>query len=457
MAFRALLFSKSQETNSALVAACAATDVHLEVCEDIFLAIDKGTKQLFSCVLVDWAGQPEAGFLLKRSRESGPNKSLVAIAVVDHDPTPAEMRDHRIDFLIHRPVVAEEVRDLFVKAAEKMQPVNSDDLPRASLPADQSRVATSSAVAEEPAESVQNHQGHDNGIRQTSEFEGSADSEGDPLEEPTHPPKNAFGVREALAVALVLTAAFFLWQARGSIVYLARTRESRIAVFRESVSALFYMNPSGAQALGAASTDAQQDAYFSRSSSTPAPQEPQIKVVATEADLHDSPVQLRKATDIPMPTPVYEQPDPAPVHTRSATIPESLRGSAPITPPVVVAVNPAQAMPVPPPTMPPVSTQTVSEPVAVSEEAQRARLIQSVNPTYPPEAMPQRLHGAVVLQATIGRDGNVEDLKLLRGYFILGRAAIAAVKQWRFQPYTLNGHPAQTQTTITVNFTYPPG
>jgi protein TonB len=71
--------------------------------------------------------------------------------------------------------------------------------------------------------------------------------------------------------------------------------------------------------------------------------------------------------------------------------------------------------------------------------------------------MGQKLHGAVVLQAVIGRDGTVEDLKIVRGYFILGRAAIAAVKQWRFQPYTLGGHPAATETTITVNFSAPTG
>ena len=463
MAFRALLFSKSVETNSALTSACTQAGVFLDVCEDIFEAIDKGTKQAFSCVLVDWAGQPEAGFLLKRSRESGPNKSLVAIAVVDHDPTPAEMRDHRIDFLIHRPVVVEEVRDLLAKAGEKMQPVNTGDLPKApaakiQAAADQPRDAAASTAAEGQSGPSQNQHEHAGASLDTSEAGENVDPESESGEEAFRPRNYGLVLRNVFAAALVLTAGLFLWKARDAIVYLARTRESRITVFRESASALFYMNSSGAQAVGAASTEAQQDAYFSRSPAPSSPsQTPQIGVVATAADLSDSPMQLRKAPDIPLPTPVYEQPDPEPVHTRSATIPESLRGSAPIAPPVVVTVNPAQMMPVSAPSIPPpTSTQTISEPVSVSEEAQRALLLQSVNPAYPPEALPQKLHGTVVLQATIGRDGSVEDLKILRGYFILGRAAIAAVKQWRFQPYTLNGHAAQTQTTITVNFTYPP-
>jgi protein TonB len=68
----------------------------------------------------------------------------------------------------------------------------------------------------------------------------------------------------------------------------------------------------------------------------------------------------------------------------------------------------------------------------------------------------QKLHGAVVLQAIIGRDGSVEDLKIVRGYFVLGRAAIAAVKQWRFQPYRSTATRCNSNQ-ITINFSYPPG
>ncbi len=109
-------------------------------------------------------------------------------------------------------------------------------------------------------------------------------------------------------------------------------------------------------------------------------------------------------------------------------------------------------MPASAPVILPVSTQQFSEPVAVSEDAARALLIHSVNPSYPPEAASQKLRGPVVLQAIVGRDGSVEDLKIVRGSFVLSKAAIAAVKQWRFQPYTLNGHAAQMQTLLTINF-----
>jgi periplasmic protein TonB len=93
----------------------------------------------------------------------------------------------------------------------------------------------------------------------------------------------------------------------------------------------------------------------------------------------------------------------------------------------------------------------------LTEQAARALLVQAVDPVYPPEGLAQKLHGPVVLQAVIGRDGGVEDLKIVRGNFALCRAAIAAVKQWKFQPYSINGHAAATQTLITINFSSPQG
>jgi len=167
--------------------------------------------------------------------------------------------------------------------------------------------------------------------------------------------------------------------------------------------------------------------------------------------LSQLPIRSLKPPDFPLPTPVYEPPPPVPVHVQRGAVPDSLRGSAPITRPVVVAVNPALMTPVSMPAVPPLP-QPFSEPVSLSEDAARALLVHSVNPTCPPEAAAQKLRGPVVLQATIGRDGSVEDLKIVRGSFVLSKAAIAAVKQWRFQPYMQNGRAAQTQTILTINF-----
>src|ERR1700691_6484894 len=127
MAFRALLFSKSPETNAAMKAACESTGIRAHVSPDIFTAIEKGKTRAFSCVIADWADQPEAGFLLKRARESGVNRETVAVAIVDNEPTAAEMRDNRLDFLIYRPISVEEADAVLAKACERMRPLSAED------------------------------------------------------------------------------------------------------------------------------------------------------------------------------------------------------------------------------------------------------------------------------------------------------------------------------------------
>jgi TonB family protein len=454
MAFRALLFSTSPETSTAMAAACESTGIRAEACSDIFSAIEKAKTRAFSCVIADWVDQPEAGFLLKRARESAPNRATVAIAIVDHEPEAADMRDNRLDFLIYRPIAAEEAGSVLTKACEQMQAPSPDRMAESSGAGDDaSSNVPHAGDAHEPEQSQQEASSLETSAEQDN-FDGEAAT--DQEEEGPRKRSLATGLRGACAAVLVLAAVFCVWRSREAIEYLSRTREGRSRVLRESVAALFYMDQTGALPVGSAASDPQQDAYYSRGPASPNAQTPALGVVATESTLTDAHVTLPKAPDFPLPLPVLEHQEAAPIHVERAAIPESMRNSPPIERPVVVTVNPAQMMPASAP-QPLPAMQQVSEPVAVSEEAARAMLVNTVDPVYPPEALPQKLHGPVVLQAVIGRDGSVEDLKIVRGYFVLGRAAIAAVKQWRFQPYSVNGHAASTQTVITVNFSYPPG
>jgi len=78
---------------------------------------------------------------------------------------------------------------------------------------------------------------------------------------------------------------------------------------------------------------------------------------------------------------------------------------------------------------------------------------QSVDGTYPLLAGQMAVQGSVLLQALIGADGTVEDLRVLSGPTILVSAAREAVLQWRFKPYLQNGKPVETQARVTVSFT----
>ena len=431
-----------------MTAACESTGIRAESCSDIFTAIEKVKSRAFSCVIPDWADQPEASFLLKRAHESALNRDTVAIAIVDNEPTSAEMRDNRIGFLIYRPISVEEADAVLAKACEQMQPLSAQDAAEpVQQPAASSQSGDASQIRDQP-----------NGFQESAaQSDNNSETASNENGEEHYSHNHAIGLRGFIAAALVLAAMFACWRSRDTITYLSRTREGIPRIFRESVAALFYMTPSGALPVSSASSDARQDAYFSRSPVNPDAQTPSLGIAATESNLVEARIPLPKAFDFPLPVPILvELPAPPPVHQERAAIPESMRSSPPIARPVVVTVNPAQMVPVSAPQSQPVPQQ-FSEPIAMSEESARARLLESVAPAYPQEGLAQKLHGAVVLRAIIARDGSVEDLKIVQGYFILGRAAIAAVKQWRFQPYTAGGHAVSTQTQITINFSYPPG
>jgi TonB family protein len=76
----------------------------------------------------------------------------------------------------------------------------------------------------------------------------------------------------------------------------------------------------------------------------------------------------------------------------------------------------------------------------------------AVEATYPLLAQRSRVQGSVVLEAVIGADGGIENLRVLSGPSILSTAAQQAVRQWRFKPYVQNGQPVETKCKVTVNF-----
>lgn len=90
--------------------------------------------------------------------------------------------------------------------------------------------------------------------------------------------------------------------------------------------------------------------------------------------------------------------------------------------------------------------------VALSPAAAENSLLHRVEPDYPEEARNRQLQGAVVLDIHIGRDGTVQETKLVSGEPLLAAAAMAAVRQWRFRPRLVDGAPAEMQTRITLNF-----
>jgi protein TonB len=100
------------------------------------------------------------------------------------------------------------------------------------------------------------------------------------------------------------------------------------------------------------------------------------------------------------------------------------------------------------------AAQQVVAPVAPAvNAAQRERLAEAIPPSYPPLAQHMNVQGSVVLQALIGADGTIQNLRVTSGPAILATAAQQAVREWRFKPVYQNGQAVETRATITVNFT----
>jgi TonB family protein len=85
-----------------------------------------------------------------------------------------------------------------------------------------------------------------------------------------------------------------------------------------------------------------------------------------------------------------------------------------------------------------------------------AKLIKRVAPRYPEEARQKAIQGTVVLNVILRKDGSVSVQSVAEGDPLLSPAAIEAVRQWRYEPFVLNGQPVEVETKISVVFTLAP-
>jgi TonB family protein len=73
------------------------------------------------------------------------------------------------------------------------------------------------------------------------------------------------------------------------------------------------------------------------------------------------------------------------------------------------------------------------------------------NPTYPKEARAKKIEGTVVLDVTIGKDGAIENIHVVKSPDKrFSESALDAVRTWRYRPYLLNGNPIEVDTTVNV-------
>ena len=111
------------------------------------------------------------------------------------------------------------------------------------------------------------------------------------------------------------------------------------------------------------------------------------------------------------------------------------------------------AAPPPPPPPPPPAPKLVR----IGGNIQAPQLVKRVEPTYPELALVAKVTGLVILEASVGADGTVQDVRVLRSVKFLDQAAVDAVKQWRYAPLVLNGTATPFVLSVTLNFSVKEG
>jgi protein TonB len=106
----------------------------------------------------------------------------------------------------------------------------------------------------------------------------------------------------------------------------------------------------------------------------------------------------------------------------------------------------------PPPPPPPPPPAEPRKPLRAGGQIKEPTLIHRVEPVYPLLAIVQELEGVVILEAIVDEEGRVENLRVLRSPGVFEKAALEAVRQWRYSPVILNGRAEKFILTVTVSF-----
>jgi protein TonB len=109
------------------------------------------------------------------------------------------------------------------------------------------------------------------------------------------------------------------------------------------------------------------------------------------------------------------------------------------------------AAPAPPP--PPPAAPLPKQPVRIGGQITSPAILKRVEPKYPDIAAAAKLSGLVILEALVDESGAVQTVKVLRAPSVfLERAAVEALKEWRYSPLVLDGVPMAFVLTVTFNF-----
>jgi TonB family protein len=468
MSPRSLLFSSNEETSRQLRQALIELELQVEHCPEIFSAVEKLTSHTFDVIAVDWDEGAEASFLLKTARELKSNQGAVTVAIVNDGASfPAAV--FGVNVVLRKPVLSDEIKyslltcDEFLAGmrtwlarGEASSPIHAEagtEKNRA-WPAQTGEAAAKSSPAESskpsPVAQCEASLEGSYGDVELGIFSQSG------IQSLFHSARKARAARKprdisrfvliAAASVTFLAAGYAFSQPTGqNPVALALVKTYDHALQRASK---WIHKP--------AQDDADDDNAGEEEAADYNPSNPprngRITRIRITPARHGETAQTNRSgltvqalsetpSDETQPTPIDR---PSPV-SNLLKVPESLKSPALEH----GAENAVAGMTVPS------RFSGVLQPVSLTQDLAEKLLLEKVVPSYPVQAVQARLQGPVVLQAWIGTDGSIRDLKLVRGSLLLGKAACDAVKRWRYKPYLLNGQAVEAETFVTVDFRLP--
>jgi periplasmic protein TonB len=451
-----LLFSSDEEMSRLLGQALRELDFDVEYCPEIFSAVEKLTSRSYDVVIADWSEGLEAMFVLKTTHELESNRKALTIAVAGPDTT-AAARQAGAELVICRPIVPQKAKHslLTCKAFVDHMPAW---LPKLGFrPLEENAAATPVVIpTPRPWPSRNAH------VQQPSPPVTRSE---EPLVLPVVP---AIAFEEDFIPNPTVQRAFSSAprdETSPAPVSNKPRRALRMAAVVVTTASVVYVCslPVRTQnlmtSLGTICGRAldRSTAWLHHSETTVQASTEPLSMESTRLTMPEAPARVEHIRRTRERSPATASGAPVKSNERppSTAIPvtsEQPRPVADLHIPESLQESPQSAQTT---TKSAVSLATSLEPIDLPEELARKLLVETVLPKYPEEALRAGMQGAVVLQAWIGRDGNVLDLKLIRGSFVLGQAAYQAVKHWRFQPYIRNGRALEAQTYITVNFKLP--
>ena len=461
-----MLFSSDEHVSQAMGQALRELEFEVVCCPEIFSAVEKITSRSYDVIVSDWNEGLEAAFLLKTSRELQSNHAAFTVAIASPEAASAA-RQAGADLVLSRPIVPDDVKyalltcDPFLLHMKTWLPKlgfppAEGPLPNNPKPNPLPRSENSAAELPRPLRAWPSPLPHHSPERDTAVVPAEAIFDDDLLYRSRvqtlfQPPEPSFSVARnirrksagrllpgmAIAVAFLSVGYVFSEPLRGES---GSTSVSQICgrVLEQTEAWLHRPEVKDAPATGVQTAENDNPdptpagRAIARIRVTPV-RDPFQTANTTPQNRPQQPLQLEAQASNPQES----------AATTAVRIPDSLKT------PVQTATMRSVAARITP------SLLAALEPVALSEDLSRGLLLQKVLPSYPEQAIRARLQGPVVLQAWIGRDGTIQDLKLIQGSFVLGQAAYRAVKQWRYQPYLVNGRAVEAQTFVTVDFKLP--